>query len=92
MCVDDSLVEITICMGSSCFARGNAENLEILKRYSKNKDSRIRIHIKGCLCQENCKHGPNLTINGSIYHALTAQELTALLHQISEQGASHGCN
>lgn len=90
MCANDQPVDITICLGSSCFARGNAENLELLKRYAKNESNKLRIHLTGSLCQEHCKLGPNLTIDGSSYHALTAPALRALLQQMGKQETEHG--
>ncbi len=33
MTPDDGVVEIVVCLGSSCFARGNSENLAIINKH-----------------------------------------------------------
>ena len=33
-------LNITVCMGSSCFARGNAQNLELIENYIKDNLTR----------------------------------------------------
>ena len=36
--------EITVCMGSSCFARGNATNLDIIEKYLREHPAgRVRL-------------------------------------------------
>lgn len=62
--------EITICMGSSCFARGNEKNLEILEQFLKERGLQDEIDIKlGCsLCRGNCSIGPNIRVNEQEYN------------------------
>ena len=33
---DEDAVEIVICLGSSCFARGNSENLATLNQFAES--------------------------------------------------------
>ena len=61
-------LEISICMGSSCFARGNAENLETIERFLKEQGLTAKIELLGCRCENACSQGPNIKINGEIYH------------------------
>ena len=37
--------EIKICMGSSCFARGNNENLEIIETFIKENNLEAKMYI-----------------------------------------------
>ena len=39
--------EIKICMGSSCFARGNADNLEFIEKYIKDNNLEADIEVYG---------------------------------------------
>jgi len=74
-------VEIVVCLGSSCFARGNSENLTILKTYETHAVS-TPMRLTGCLCQDKCRQSPNMTINGKSHHGVTPEELRQLLDQL----------
>jgi NADH:ubiquinone oxidoreductase subunit E len=81
MAPDDGVVEIVVCLGSSCFARGNSENLAIINQHLKTHGLNASIRLTGKLCQDQCKQGPNLTIGGEFYHGVTAARLRELLQQ-----------
>ena len=76
---DTEAVEITICMGSSCFARGNSENLRILKDYLQRHGLQATVQLRGQLCHEQCKKGPNLMIQGRLLNGISSEQLVALL-------------
>ncbi len=78
---DNDSVEIVVCLGSSCFARGNAENLAILKNYVQRPGSNASLRLTGSLCKDRCKDGPNLMIAGKLHHCVTAARLRELLDQ-----------
>jgi NADH:ubiquinone oxidoreductase subunit E len=91
MASDDGVVEIVVCLGSSCFARGNSENLAIINRHVKTHGLNASIRLTGKLCQDQCKQGPNLSISGEFYHGVTAARLRELLQQPgSPLGEDHG--
>ena len=71
--------EITICLGSSCFSRGNNKNLEIIQEYIKNKGLEADINFKGQLCSEKCQEGPVLTIDNTTYKEVTQTKLFEIL-------------
>ena len=54
--------EIVICMGSSCFARGNKNYVEIIKKYLNEHNLTNKITFKGQLCSDNCSKGPVIQI------------------------------
>jgi len=58
--VDKPETIITVCMGSSCFSRGNNINVEIIERFLQERNLFARIEIRGCLCDGHCKEGPNI--------------------------------
>ncbi len=78
---DDS-VEIVVCYGTSCFARGNSENLAILNTYAQGAGVHATVSLTGKLCQGQCMDGPNLSICGKLYHGVTAARLRELLQQL----------
>jgi NADH:ubiquinone oxidoreductase subunit E len=81
MVPDDGVVEIVVCLGSSCFARGNSENLAIVNEHVESQGLNASIRLTGRLCQDQCKHGPNLMIGGEIHHSVTVTRLRELLQQ-----------
>ncbi len=81
MVPDDGVVEIVVCLGSSCFARGNSENLAIINEHIRSHELNASVHLTGRLCQDQCKQGPNLMIGGAVHHSVTATRLRELLQQ-----------
>lgn len=65
--MDKTPIDIVICLGSSCFARGNADNLRELKTYLEHCNVAANFHICGRLCAEKCTSGPTIAINGVEY-------------------------
>jgi NADH:ubiquinone oxidoreductase subunit E len=70
---------ITICMGSSCFARGNGDNLEHIEDFLLTRKLSATIRLKGCRCRDACGRGPNLEINSKLHHRVDAGTLDDLL-------------
>ena len=93
MSADDGVVEIVVCLGSSCFARGNSENLAIINAHVERHGLKAAVRMTGRLCQDECMQGPNLSIGGEIHHGVTAAKLRGLLQRI-ETGSrgEHGTN
>ncbi|MGD1816898.1 MAG: (2Fe-2S) ferredoxin domain-containing protein [Pleomorphochaeta sp.] len=56
-------VVVELCMGSSCFSRGNSRTLELLESFIKENHYQDRICIKGHLCLGRCSSGPIVKIN-----------------------------
>jgi len=76
----ESLASITICMGSSCFSRGNNRNIEVIRNQLQSAPLPPGVELTGHLCQGHCKDGPNLTINGQLYHQVDPTVILRLLN------------
>lgn len=87
MSADGEQVEIVVCLGSSCFARGNSENLALIHSYVQNHGLDACVRMTGQLCRDECMQGPNVSIAGNIYHGVTAARLRELLGRLG--GQSH---
>lgn len=70
-------IRITICMGSSCFCRGNKRHLVLLQQLLREAGLDPRAHLEGHLCRQDCHRGPNLSIAGVEHHAVEAEALVA---------------
>lgn len=73
------MIEIVVCMGSSCYSRGNNETLTIIKDFLIENGLDNQVVFKGELCSGLCKNGPNLRIGKSIYSTVDSVSVTAIL-------------
>lgn len=76
-------LNITVCMGSSCFARGNARNLELIENYIKDNGLETDIDLCGNHCEGKCAKGPNITINGVEHNGVDEDKILEILSSIS---------
>lgn len=74
---------IKICMGSSCFARGNNENLEYIQRYLDTHKLRAKVELTGARCENRCAKGPNITIDETIYNEVTPEKIEEILNGLN---------
>lgn len=72
-------LNITVCMGSSCFARGNQQNLAFLEEYIKENNLDAEIELEGSRCENKCASGPNVFINGVQYTEVDIEKLKEIL-------------
>jgi NADH:ubiquinone oxidoreductase subunit E len=70
---------ITVCMGSSCFSRGNSLNAELVRNFIKEHHLENKVKVKGCLCRGLCKNGPNIEINGKNYNKVSQKTLERII-------------
>lgn len=55
-----------ICLGSSCFSRGNKDVVAFIKEYLKKNHLEDKVIFKGARCMGNCSKGPNMKIGEDI--------------------------
>ena len=75
-------LNITVCMGSSCFARGNAQNLELIENYIKDNGLEAEIDLAGDRCAGKCATGPNIIVNCTEYHNVTEEKVLEILNSV----------
>lgn len=74
--------KIWICMGSSCYARGNAQNAEIVQRWLAAKGIVSEVDFAGTLCEGRCKEGPILKIGDRIFTGVTPATVEDILEHL----------
>lgn len=77
-------INITVCMGSSCFARGNQHNLSFIEAFINEHGLDADIDLSGTRCENKCAHGPNVIINGVEYNSVNEEKLEEILTKLSE--------
>lgn len=75
-------VVISMCMGSSCFPRGNDENMGLIRHYLKVHNLDHCVELKGHRCQDNCHLGPNIIVDGKQYTQANPGMFPAILREL----------
>lgn len=68
-------------MGSSCFSRGNGDNVGFVQKFIEQHALEDKAQVKGCLCQGLCKTGPNLKIGDKLFTNVTKDSIESILKQ-----------
>jgi len=71
--------EIKICLGSSCFSRGNKQTLQIVQKYLKDHHLERDVILKGNHCFSKCSSGPIMKIDDKVYEQVTAENIMQIL-------------
>ena len=74
--------EIKVCMGSSCFARGNLDNLNFIETYLKDNNIDANVELVGALCEGKCATGPHIYVDGKNYDEVTQEKLQTVLEEL----------
>lgn len=61
--------KIVVCLGSSCFSRGNENIVQVIERYliQNGLEDEVDVELSGTLCRERCSEGPNVMIDEVLY-------------------------
>lgn len=78
-------IELTICLGSSCFARGNQTMVHIIREYLRKNHLEEIVFFKGAHCFNACKQGPTVRINDEYLYGVTPENVIPLLTQSLEK-------
>ncbi len=75
--------KIRICLGSSCFARGNERNVEILEKFMADRGLKDEVDFsaEGCLCFGRCAEGPIVELDGVCHTRVTEGVFLDLLRR-----------
>ncbi len=77
--------EIIICLGSSCFSRGNKNTVKIIKDYVKEHQLEDKVFFHGNHCYGNCANGPILKVDNKEYQNITPENVIFLLNNLFAQ-------
>ncbi|NJM15289.1 MAG: (2Fe-2S) ferredoxin domain-containing protein [Bacteroidales bacterium] len=78
----ENKTEIVICLGSSCFARGNKSILPIIQKYLKDNGLEEKVSFNGNHCYSECINGPNVKINGKLYNNINEEKIVQVLNKV----------
>jgi NADH:ubiquinone oxidoreductase subunit E len=78
---EENKLKITVCMGSSCFARGNGANLEMIEEWIALHGIEADVDLSGTRCEGRCAAGPNLLVNGRLFERVDRETLFDILSE-----------
>jgi len=71
--------EVVICLGSSCFSRGNKKIIGMIQDYIRKNRLEDKVLLRGNRCFDNCAKGPVLKIGDKLYYGVDEKNLTGIL-------------
>ncbi|MFW5974792.1 MAG: NAD(P)H-dependent oxidoreductase subunit E [Bacteroidota bacterium] len=71
--------EITICVGSSCFSRGNKKLVQLIKQYLKGHNLTQKVYFHGSHCYGQCERGPVMIMDGQAYFHIDEDKALTLI-------------
>ncbi len=83
--MNNQKIDIAICLGSSCFSRGNKEVLMRINQYLKMNKLEDRVNFHGKHCVGLCAEGPILEIDGIMHKHVTPEDITFILSTVFDK-------
>ena len=75
-------IEMQICLGSSCFSRGNKDVVMYIRDYLIKNHLEDKVIFKGARCMGNCSNGPNLRINEAMIEGINLSRIESILENV----------
>ncbi len=72
---------IEICLGSSCFSRGNKVVVQVIRDYLKKNHLDDKVVLRGARCMNRCSDGPFVIINGKTFTSIGVQDIEKILEK-----------
>ncbi len=72
--------EVVICLGSSCFARGNKSTLKVIDKFIKGNKLEEQVFFHGGHCFGKCAEGPVVKINNEILTGVDENNVVEILN------------
>ena len=74
-------VEMHICLGSSCFSRGNKDVVAFIKEYLHKNNLEDKVVFKGARCMGHCSDGPNIKIKDEVIQGVNLSVIESILEK-----------
>lgn len=82
--------EIKICLGSSCFARGNKQTVQMIAEYLKLNKLENEVFYHGNHCFGKCDKGPFVKIDDVIYENVNSENIIETLDKVFKRKKVNG--
>jgi NADH:ubiquinone oxidoreductase subunit E len=72
---------ITICLGSSCFSRGNKKTVQVIQQFLKHHHLEDQVLFKGAHCFNACGEGPVVKVDDTELKQVDEEMITKFLKE-----------
>ena len=91
------MLQVKVCVGSSCHIRGGAKTLKVFKSLIESNDLNDRVELAADLCLEGCLRAPNVVVDGTIYGGITPDKAESFFNEtvlvrVNRDADSRDCN
>ncbi|MHC4551861.1 MAG: [FeFe] hydrogenase, group A [Planctomycetota bacterium] len=77
-------LEVSVCVGTSCYLRGSQKLLEDIMKYVKDQNLHEQVEVRATFCFEACEQGPTVRVGETVLQKVTVEmiyeEMTAQLN------------
>ncbi len=78
------MTKLEICLGSSCYCRGNCELIEVIEKFIQETSLHDQIDFVGTSCEGYCANGPTLKVDTKRYNEIDREVLIDLLNKLKK--------
>jgi len=75
------MIEINVCVGSSCHLKGSYDIIKTLERLIEVNDLKDDVVLKATFCMGQCTEGVAVTINGVLIKHLNRDNVKDIFEQ-----------
>ncbi len=76
--------KLEICLGSSCYCRGNSDYIEIIEKFLQETSLQDSVDFVGTSCEGYCAQGPTLKIDSKRYFEIDREVLIDLINKLKK--------
>jgi NADH:ubiquinone oxidoreductase subunit E len=77
----DVVIEVTVCVGSSCHIKGSRKLIEQLNNLISQYKLEEKVILKGSFCLEHCAEGFNWKIGDTLFSSKDVKEAEAIFRE-----------
>jgi len=78
---DGRVVNVHVCVGTSCFVRGSQNLLHALLRHIRDAGLQDAVDVKATFCFERCDRGPTVRVGEVVLERCTLEQACAVLSE-----------
>ena len=67
------MMEVLVCIGSSCHLKGSYEIIQAFKQCVKERGLEDRVDLSASFCLGHCTHGVTIKVGGEIVTGVSAE-------------------
>ncbi len=71
----EEVTDIQVCVGTSCYAKGSYNIIEVLTKQIKDYGFENKVNIRATFCMEHCSQGPSVVIDEEFIPEATPEKI-----------------